>query len=151
MKAALPWGQKAAWGQGDPSSSDEVMRNSSPGCLVQIGEGKSKSGFSLGRLIFITSEFGDTGNGIWFSLQEARLAVQWVGAIHWHYGPFTHGPEQPHLFTVCLFCIMSLAAANMSFSRRCKKSPIVVCPGENGFSIANSKNLIYVLHITSLT
>lgn len=84
--------QQSWWGTGGPLPSCA----SSPGCLLQIGEGKSKSGFSLGPLIFITSEFGDTGSGIWFSLEEACWAVQWVGVICWHCGPFTHGPELPY-------------------------------------------------------
>lgn len=97
-------GSKGSWGshggeQGGPPPSPA----SSPGCLLQIGEGQSKGGFSHGQLIFITSKVGDTGNSMLFSLQETCSAVQWGTAVCFHCGPLTHGPEMSYLHVVCLF------------------------------------------------
>lgn len=46
--------------------------------------------------------------------------------------------------------IISLAAANISEVFQKMQEIFRICPGENCFSVANSKSLIYVLHITAL-
>lgn len=109
VKAALRWGgrrpgeHREPAGRGGEQGGLPPSRASSPGCLLQTGEGKSKGGFSHGQLIFITCKFGYTGNSILFSLQVTCLAVQWAIAICCCCGLFTHGPEMSYLHVVCLF------------------------------------------------